>query len=380
MIPFVLLAALAAPPDAGPAPKTDPAFERELQADREMGSKYVAEYDKQYPPTKDEAAAARVRRIGERLALVANTVPVKALWGDSRHATFDYTFRTVGSSDVNAFSLPGGYIYVFDGLVKFTESDDELAGVLAHEISHAEQRHVATLQREQKRLERISIPLILAAILTGGAAAGTIAGGTQLISQGIASGWSQKAETSADWGGFEYLRRSDYNSTGMLTFMERLRLQEFNNTQGLDLGIYRTHPPTLLRAERIAGYMEAAGIAPQRSVVTRSFRTTARAADDGSMRILFGGKPLFVLSGADAKARSEAAVRRLNSFFDSVPRVYQVKVSGNGEITGASRTLVSLTPADAAAMGKPLPAASEAAAGAIRSALVNLAFNLWEGR
>ncbi|MER3495944.1 MAG: hypothetical protein C4320_03530, partial [Armatimonadota bacterium] len=271
-MPLALIAALilAPPPDNG--------YEKALEEDRELGKSYVDQYDKEFPPSKDTAAAERVRRIGERMALVANTVPVKAIWGDSRHATFQYTFKTVDSKDVNAFSLPGGYIYVFEGLVNFCESDDELAGVLAHEISHAEQRHIATLRREQRKLEGFSIPLILAALLTGGAAAGAVATGTSLVGQSFTSGWSQRAEWSADWGGFQYLRQSDYNPTGMLTFMERLRLQEFNNTKGRDLGIYRTHPPTLLRAEKIARYMKAEGIAPTRSAVTRSFRTTATPA------------------------------------------------------------------------------------------------------
>ena len=69
---------------------------------------------------------------------------------------------------MNAFSLPGGYVFVFDGLVKYSESDDELAGVLAHEICHAKFRHVATLDKEASKLQAISLPAILIAIFSGG--------------------------------------------------------------------------------------------------------------------------------------------------------------------------------------------------------------------
>lgn len=355
-------------------------YEKELQDDRELGSKAVAYYDQQYPASKDEVATARVKRIGAALALIANATPVKTLWGDQRHATFQYTFKLVESEDVNAFSLPGGTIYVFEGLVKFCESDDELAGVLAHEIAHAEQRHIATLRREQAKMEKFTLPLILAAILTGGAALGPIATGTGLVGTAITNGWSQKAETSADNAGYQYLVKSSYEPTGMLSFMERLRLQEFNQTQGRDLGIFRTHPPTKLRAERIMGYMEADHREPRRSLVTSTFRTTSAPDAGGTIRLSFGKRPLFVVAGPDAKPRAAALVKRFNDFFDRVPEAYEVRSEDDGEIRGGNRVLVQFDPVDAAASGMTMKAYTENAAGNVRASLIGLAYHLWDER
>lgn len=355
-------------------------YEKELQEDRELGRKAVEYYDTQYPPSKDDAAVARVKQIGGALALIANATPVKTLWGDSRHANFQYTFKVVESKDVNAFSLPGGTIYVFDGLVKFCESDDELAGVLAHEIAHAEQRHIATLRREQAKMEKFTLPLILAAILTGGAALGPIAAGTGLVGTAITNGWSQKAETSSDYAAYQYLSKSSYEPTGLLTFMERLRLQEFNQTQGQDLGIFRTHPPSRVRAERISEYMKVGGHPQRRSVVTRTFRTTVRPDSSGTIRLVFGDKPLFVIGGKDASTRAARLTQVFNDFFDSVPEPYEVRELEAGEIRGGNRLLVKFTAADAAAVGQPLDALTKNAARNVRASLIGLAYHLWDER
>ena len=355
-------------------------FAKDLAADRELGSKYAAEYDKVYPASKDDAAVARVKRVGESLALIANATPIKALWGDSRHASFQYTFKVVQSDDVNAFSLPGGYIYVFDGLVKFCQSDDELAGVLAHEIGHAEQRHIATLRREQGKINNLSLPLILAAIFTGGAALAPVAAGTQLVGTALTNGWSQKAETSADDAAYQYLNKSAYNPTGLLTFMERLRLQEFNQTKGLDLGIYRTHPPSAVRAERILADMKRDNFSPKRSVVTTSFRTTSQPMPDGTVQLKFGDRDLVALAGPDAGARAAKLVPKLNAFFDSVPEAYEIREGDGGDILARNRPFLKLTPTDAAAAGMPLDELKETSVRNVRSALLGLAYHLWEGR
>ena len=387
MLSFVAASALAlgtsgpvqAPPAQTQAQTPEQKFEKELNDDRELGRKAAEYYDTQYPPSKDAAAVARVRRIGAALALIANATPVEKLWGDKRHATFQYTFKVVESEDVNAFSLPGGTIYVFDGLVKFCESDDELAGVLAHEIAHAEQRHIAQLRREQAKMERLTLPLILAAILTGGAALGPVAAGTGLVGTAITNGWSQKAETSSDFAAYQYLGRSTFEPTGLLTFMERLRLQEFNQTQGRDLGIFRTHPPSRVRAERITGYMKAGGTAPRRSLVTRSFRTTVRTDESGTIRLHFGSSPLFAVGGKDAPARAEKLAERFNAFFDGVPEPYEVR-ENEDEIRGGNRVLVKFTPEDAAVAGMPVEKLTQTAARNIRGSIMGLAYHLWDER
>src|SRR5207248_3056953 len=129
------------------------------------------------------------------------------------------TFKVLEGDDINAFSLPGGRIYVYEGLMKFVESDDELAGILAHETSHAAFRHVATMEHKENKLVMAQIPLIIAAILAH--SPGVMAVG-QGYTQSTTSGWSIEAEKAADFGGFQFMLKSNYNPVAMLTFMERL--------------------------------------------------------------------------------------------------------------------------------------------------------------
>jgi len=141
--------------------------QRDIDNDIKLGKDYSADVDKETKPSEDKAIVERVQRIGNELAEIANATPITALWGDKRMSKFPYVFKVIQGKDVNAFSLPGGTIYVYEGLVKYVESDDELAGVLSHEISHASLRHVATLQREQSKLSIIQLPLLLLTLLSG---------------------------------------------------------------------------------------------------------------------------------------------------------------------------------------------------------------------
>ena len=322
----------------------------DLKRDSETGAKYSIEADKELKPSTNTAYIERLQRIGKLMADIANKTPVETTWGDKRLNPFTYTFKVVQGDDVNAFSLPGGYIYFYEGLLKEAESDDELAGVLAHEIAHAEQRHVATLQREQSKLSNISLPLILLAILTGGAGAAAGAMGVSLASQAIGSGWSVKAEEAADYGGFQYMQKSPYDPTGMLTFMERLARKN-QLSDNIDWGIYRSHPPSRERARTLMAYMAKAKVPIRRSKVAASYRTTVVDAPGRGTELRYGGRVFATLNGPDAKARAEAAAVRVNEFFDSSPDLFELRKGPDGKIMGGGKLLFQITPADDPAVG-----------------------------
>lgn len=342
----------AASPPAKPAPETkeqkaERQHKEDLKADTELGAKYAAEAEKEYKLSTNQDYIQRVQRIGKVLADIANKTPVTALWGDKRLNPFPYEYKVIQGKDVNAFSIPGGHVYVFEGLLKEVESDDELAGVLAHETAHAEMRHVATLQHEQSKLQNISLPLVLIAILTGGAGAAAGALGVSgLVSQATGSGWSVKAEEAADYGGFQYLLKSPYDPTGMLTFMERLARKNML-TDNIDWGIYKSHPPSRERAETLIGYMNAAHVPIRRSKVASSYRTTVMDEPSGGVSLRFGGKTLVTFSGADAKARANVAVAQVNAFFDSSPELFELQAGPDGTIVGSHKVLFRILPTDA---------------------------------
>jgi hypothetical protein len=348
-------------------------FQKDILDDKKLGKEAADYYDRTLKPTKDTAAQQRVEEIGAKLALIANANSFDLSWGDRRHAEFEYKFKVVDSKDVNAFSLPGGYIYVYQGLIDFVQSDDELAGVLAHEISHAAQRHVAWMRKEQAKMAPIQIPLILASIFTG-RAEGAITG--ELLGTAMTNGWSVKAETSADYGGVQLVIAGGYDATGMLTFMERLQAKDAN--MDANLGILRTHPPSKVRADKIEAYMNKNLITIRRSLVTVDFRVVNKVSDKGQNVLYFGKRKLFAVAGD--LARAESTMKSLNAFFDRVPEMYDVTTGEDGVIYAKNRLLITITPEDAKANATDVEQLQNTVAKAIRSSLFSLAYRIWEGR
>lgn len=350
----------------------------ELKNDVELGAKYAAQAEKELKPSKNQEFIDRVNRIGNELGAIANNNLVRVLWGDKRLNTYEYKFRVVEKDEVNAFSLPGGFIFVYEGLLKFTESDDELAGVLAHEIAHASFRHLATLQREQSKLDVITLPLILVSLIAGGeqGAAGVTLG--TLTNQAKASGWSQQAEMSADYGGFQYMAMSKYNPVGLLTFMEKLAREQ--SAEFIDWGIYRSHPPSRERAAALETYLRQANIPIRRSEVSASFRTTVRKPESGPVELIFNRRRLFPIGGNEAEKRAESLAVTLNGFFDEVPSLVDVRSGQNGRIYFRNKLLFQFTPDDAEAAGVPLDVMASNAVRSIKRELYTLAFRVWDSR
>ena len=379
LVALALLAPQAPAQKETKAQKADRQHQEDLKHDIEIGDKYAADADKEYKPSENKEYVERVQRIGGSLAEIANNTPIETRWGDKRLNPFPYTFKVVKGDDVNAFSIPGGRVYVFEGLVKEVESDDELAGVLAHEIAHAEQRHVATLQREQSKMQNATLPLVLLAILTGGvsAAASTMGVGS-LVMQATGSGWSVKAEESADYGGFQYMRKSPYDPTGMLTFMERLARKNML-ADSIDWGIYKSHPPSRERAGTLIEEMNAAHVPIRRSRVAASYRTTVKDTVGGGVDLVFGGKTLTTFAGPDAKARGAAAAERVNVFFDASPALFELKSNADGTILGANRPLFRVTPDDSAYRNRTLREVQQETMKAMQLALYTTGGHIWSG-
>lgn len=363
-----------APPKQTKAQREEARHTADLKKDRELGEKYAADILKELKMSTRADQQARVERIGACLAQVANTERVKVSWGDRRQNNFDYKFYVVQGKEVNAFSLPGGKIFVFEGLLDFAESDDEVAGVLAHEIAHASFRHIATMEREQEKLSAITFPLIVLSILVGGesGSAGMVTG--QLYNQAMGSGWSVRAEESADSGGLQYLQKTTYNTLGMLTFMERLAWKERREAR-TDWGIYRTHPPTRERARALSAALQNAGVRFERSKVSTSLSLQSTPDQDQSVKLMFAGVEVARL--IDDKERIAGIIARVNAFMDTAPSLNDLKLQ-HGQLLGRGQRLFSLTEQDAEFIGKSLPAATEDVFQGMRRAIFELSYRLWD--
>lgn len=344
-----------------------PAGARTTDAERKMGREGAAEIAQHEKLLKDGPILARVEAVGKIVAAHTDEPDIH------------YTFHVIDSPDVNAFSLPAGYIYVYRGLVDHVHSDDELAGVLAHECAHAAHHHVLKLLHEQNKMTLPTLGALLATILTHSPAAGNLAYGVEMIGQARMSGFSVKYEEEADHYGLLYLLHTPYNPVGMLTFMERLARKENRNGQAnIDWGIYRTHPPSAERAAALKAELIAHGISINRRAVEGSMAVAVRSAATGTppaAEVTLGGKTLITVGpdGAlSALERANAIADRLRSALYSNVTFRDVGMGADGQsVVVGKDTVYRPVSADAQLAGKPAQAVAQNVQQALRGALQN---------
>ncbi len=154
-------------------------------------------------------------KVGGYFALIASRL-VRA----TDHRNIGFRFTLLNSPDVNAFALPGGFIYITRGLVALASDESEIAGVLGHEIGHVIARHTSKRIEEAERAKRDAMAVGLLGSVLGTKGLGDAAIG--LAKQRLA-GFSQEQEHEADVLGVRYMGRAGYNPDGLASFLENLR-------------------------------------------------------------------------------------------------------------------------------------------------------------
>lgn len=324
---------------------------RQAASETDQGAKAAAEIAKEAKFITDKTDLDRVNAIGQRIAAVANVTPFPVGYGNEKVFPFTWHFLVIKDKDVNAFSLPGGYVYINSGLLKFVRSDDELAGVLAHEIAHSAHHHIQSLSHEQGRMNSETMAGLLVAVLAHVPAQdiANLLRGTELAQLGIMnSKYSQPAERDADHGGVILMQKAGFNPVGMLTFMRLLSDRE-NRSPKIDFGILQDHPYT---TERV-GLIETELAQMNVPVTPRTLRQAAAGpraavtpAGAGADEVSLAGHALPTIADPDG-TRAQAIARALNDSLDSGLQMYQVKDEGN-QLVVSDRPLVTFTSADAA--------------------------------
>ncbi len=220
---------------------------------------------------------ARVRNYVSGIGrLLANTAELPNL---------RFTFTVLNTGTVNAFALPGGYVYITRGLLALANNEAQLASVIAHEIGHVTARHAA---QRYSRSVAASLGLTVLGVLGGSPALARAAGlGAQIYLQG----YSRQQEFEADSLGIRYLRRAGYDSGAMAEFLGSMRAQAALEARiaGLPPGkvdeysIMATHPRTVDRVQQAAA--GAANIPVPNPIVER--KTYLRQIDG----MVFGDDP-----------------------------------------------------------------------------------------
>src|SRR6476469_9507125 len=181
------------------------------QDDVNVGQQSAVQAEQQLPMLNDAQTNAYLNRIGQRLAANAGG------------PQFQYHFRVVNQSDINAFALPGGFVYVNRGVIDTASNEGELAGVVAHEISHVALRH-GTHQASKAYLAQAGISIL------GGLLGGRIGQGTADIINAVGGvglnalflKYSRDLESQADVRGAQILAASGYSPTDMVNFFHTL--------------------------------------------------------------------------------------------------------------------------------------------------------------
>ena len=320
--------------------------------------------DKHIQLVTDAAIVARVNRIGKEIAEAANTYPVKPkYYGYPQVKQFDYTFKVVNEKDVNAYSIPGGHIYVNKGLLDYVRSDDELAGVLAHEVSHAAHHHMMKMMKDQNSMQNLLLAGIVGAAVAargnGQATAGLLQGG-YLVALAQNSTWSVAAEKDADYSGIMLLTHTKYNPVGLYSFMIRMAADE-DRKNFVDMGILRTHPPGAERVESARAELESLKIPIELSKVdptllisVKVVKGPAGAPEMAEMSIR--SVALCRVVGVDGKSAEQHAwdiAKQLNKEIDDEIQPFEIHVL-NEKNKIAVRGITVITQADADAQGRTI--------------------------
>ena len=326
------------------------AAKRETDADVEkrLGQEAAAEADCRLKYVTDEKYTKRLERIGQELAAVAKVTKVTATYGSSDLADYTYTFKVVDDKTVNAFSLPAGYVYVNKGLMDRVESDDELAGVVAHEVAHIAHHHMLRLLQKQSQYDRL-VFLIMAAAVAGKAQSTDVQNifyGARLFEIAKLNAYSQEAENDADATAIQYMLKTKYNPVGILTFMEKLARDQSYDPKVADQGILMTHPLSRDRAANIITLLKKYGVPINRRAVSVGIEASVRDTVIKSKKVsqvVVGDRVIFEPADTTAAAsaeRAKAMADALNRQFEQNPEPRDVRLSGDGTAVYVKQELV----------------------------------------
>jgi len=231
--------------------------ERDLVKEQKLGKKLSEDIEKKYEVIEDLNQNSLITEIGNKLAENSGMKEMK------------FHFRILKEDGPNAFSIPGGYIYVTYDLFDYVQSDDELAGILAHEIAHIVHNHALEQTRDNTKY---SLLTILAVLLTREPDVAVLG---KLTTITFLNQYRREYEEEADLTATELLIKTGYNPVGFLTFLERLYTREMFKPE-LNLGIFQTHPDTENRINYVKDMLIEKGIDINRRATTDYLKVSSK--------------------------------------------------------------------------------------------------------
>jgi predicted Zn-dependent protease len=248
--------------------------------ERKLGEDFMRQARRSLRFVEDPEINDYIQRLG--LRLVAHSDATQK----------DFRFFVVEDATINAFAIPGGFVGVHTGLILHTDSESELASVMAHETAHVTQRHIPRLIVEEQRIALPAMAALLASILLAGSGRAGGEAGIALTTAAVAQkgiNFTRTFEEEADRIGMNILTQASFDPRAMPVFFERLQnVNRYNDTSLPEF--LRTHPVT---TNRIADARNRAERLPRRNVVDSSEFHHVRA----KLRALAPGNPVEIARG-----------------------------------------------------------------------------------
>lgn len=238
-----------------------PKNDYEIQKDVQLGRETSQEVERQFPILNDYEVNRYVQNVGDRL--------VNAIPPEFRQPAFDYNFKVVNARDINAFALPGGPMYVNRGMIEAARTEGEMAGVMAHEISHIALRHATAQASKQNNL---GTQLGVIGLILGGAVLGGQSGAQlgALGAQAWLTKYSRDYERQADILGSQIMARAGYDPRDLANMFRTIEQQSGGSRAPEWLS---SHPNPGSRYETINREAQALRISPNEGVQdTRAFQ------------------------------------------------------------------------------------------------------------
>jgi predicted Zn-dependent protease len=187
-----------------------------------------------YEFIEDPIIVTYVNKVGGR---VASYFPDKL---------FNFKFYVIKTDGYNAFAIPGGQVFIYSGLLEAMQNEDQLAGILAHEIAHVYCRHISQQIDKSKKITMASVAGMAAGILIGmtgggGKAAQAVTTGTMAAGQSAMLSYSRENEMQADQIGLKYLEQAGYSGEGLLQILKKIRSQQWFGSDQIPTYL-TTHP------------------------------------------------------------------------------------------------------------------------------------------
>jgi predicted Zn-dependent protease len=240
-----------------------------IEAD--IGRKFSLIAQSQLPLVRDYTVQRYVQRLGQRIVAHLD------------RAEFPYHFFVVQEPHLNAFSVPGGYIYLHSGLILRVSSDDELAGVLGHEIAHVQGHHAVRQQQDTKFLSYAGLAAMALAIINPALAVGASSAAAAKQLQ-----YQRQLEEEADFRGLQYMRQAGFDPHGMPRFLKKMWNEDRLQADAIP-PYFRSHPLSqdrLSYIERILGTFQWNAPAPTNNFELERVQAILRALHGPRNRVV----------------------------------------------------------------------------------------------